>query len=124
MRGEGVDFLKASDESPIEGSKLHGRRLHGEDLVRRRAQDVGQTHEKGAMKAEVAALVLRDQRLVDPEFLGHVDLAEASAFADFLESLTEGFLVRCRKKVVLFHEEECRGDLTHILTIKYIWKPN
>lgn len=76
------------------------------------------------MKAEVAAFVLRDQGLMDPEFLGHVDLAEASAFPDLLESLAEGFLVGCRKKVVLFHEEECRGDLTQILTIKYIWKPN
>lgn len=124
MCGEGVDFLQASDESPVEGSEFHRGRLHGEDFIWSSAQDVSQAHEQGAMKPEVSALVLRDEGLMDSEFLRYVDLAEASAFADFLKALTEGFLVGCGNGVVLFHEKECRGGLTHILIIKYIWKPN
>jgi hypothetical protein len=73
--GELVDFLEASEESSVDGVwgvGLSLGRVEGEDLVGGGLEGLSEAYEQGAVEAQVAALVLGDEGLVDAEALGQL----------------------------------------------------
>lgn len=131
MGGEPIDLLESAQEAPV-GRGLLPARLElpgGQERVGSNVEGCGEAHDQTAVEAQVAALVLRDERLVDAEAQGELRLREAAALPELLEMSAKGELVghgdrgggggrfgfQCR-----LHGPECRGGLTVHLIIKYI----
>jgi len=95
MPRELVDVLEPAQEAAIDDRELlgGGRRVRAENLVRRGLQDLGEADQQRAMQAQVAALVLGDQRRMNVEPLRELDLGEAAALANRLEALAEARVV-------------------------------
>ena len=90
-----VDVLEAAQEAAIDDGEVlgGGRPLRPENRIRRGLQGLGEADQQRAVEAQVAALVLRDQRRMNAEPLGELDLGEAAAFANRLEALAEARIV-------------------------------
>jgi len=95
MPRELVDVLEPAQEAAIDDRELlgGGRRVRAENLVRRGLQDLGEADQQRAVEAQVAALVLGDQRRMNVEPLRELDLREAAPFANGLEALAEARVV-------------------------------
>jgi hypothetical protein len=86
-----IDCLKPAQETAVDAVLRWF--LCAEDLVSRGLQDTGQPDDQSAMEAEIASLVLRDQRWMDSEFPGKLSLGHALSFPDVLEPSAEDLVV-------------------------------
>src|SRR5262249_50466352 len=82
--GEAVDLSQPAQEAAIDALAVVVGRLDAEDLVGRSGQDLGEADEQRSVETQVAALVLGDQRGMDAEALGDLDLAQPAAFPNLL----------------------------------------
>ncbi len=85
MGGELVDLLEAAQEAAIEAGGVLGRGgFESQDVVGRGVERLREADDQGAVQAQIAALVLRDERLMEPEAAGELHLAEAAALPNLL----------------------------------------
>ena len=80
MIGQAVDLPQAAQEASVDPVAVVGWGLGTEDLIGRGGEDLGEADQQRSMETQVAALVLRDERGVDVEALGDLDLAEPRRF--------------------------------------------
>ena len=107
MRRELVEVLglEAAEKAAVDARGLRASRggFEGENFVRRRIEHRGESDQERAVEAEVAAPVLRDERLVQAELLREVDLVHA-ALPNFLQP-------RPKHLVIGYGDHLCAGSL-------------
>lgn len=92
--GQLVDLLDAPQEPAVLEERAVLDVLEAEQLVGRRLERLGEGGDEDAVEPQLAALVVRDERLREAELLGQLGLRQALALSELLQALADLLFAR------------------------------